>query len=88
MTVLSPEVISSTNPFSSPSFFDRILNSGLTLAVRSLVNITVAGTVTAKIKSIFGEMNSIPKKEPPTVMILVHICKRSLEREAFTVSIS
>ena len=33
-------------------------------------------------------MNTIIKKEPTTVMALAAICSRSLEREAFTVSMS
>ena len=47
-----------------------------------------AGTVTKKMVTSGGDSRTIMIKDPTTVMTLVQICRRSLEREAFTVSMS
>ena len=52
------------------------------------VNSTDMGIVMANTSTSTGEMTSIMAREPTTVITLAAICSRSLEREAFTVSIS
>ena len=46
------------------------------------------GMVTANTSTSTGEMTTIIRKEPTTVMTLAAICTKSLEREALTVSMS
>ena len=86
--VFCPEITSSTKPLSSPSIMERLRNSGRTRFVIYRVNKMDMGMVTAKTSTSRGEMAIIITREPSTVMTLAAICSRSLEREAFTVSIS
>lgn len=53
-----------------------------------MMNSTEAGMVKAKTRISTGEMASIIKKEPKTVMALAAICNRSLDSEAVMVSMS
>ena len=46
------------------------------------------GMVTTKTSTNAGEMTTIIRKEPTTVITLAAICSRSLDNEAFTVSMS
>ena len=86
--VFCPLMISSENPFSSPSFAERFLNSGRTLLVIYLVRKMEAGMVITNTDTSTGAIISIIIREPATVITLVQICRRSLDREPFTVSIS
>ena len=81
MVVFCPVITSSTKPLSSPSFTDRWWNRGRTFFVMYRVNRMDMGMVTANTSTNRGEMNTIIKKEPTTVMALAAICSRSLERE-------
>ena len=46
------------------------------------------GIVTTKISTIIGAMDSIITREKSTVITLCKICRKSLESDWFTVSIS
>ena len=46
------------------------------------------GTVTKNTTDSVGDSHSSMTKEPATVRTLVQICRRSVEREVFTVSTS
>ncbi len=52
------------------------------------VKSTESGTVTANTSTNSGEIRIIMLSAPATVMTLVKICTRSLEREVLTVSMS
>ena len=81
-------MISSTKPLSSPSRTERIWNKGRTFLVMYRVNRMDMGMVMTNTSTSTGEMTTIMMKEPTTVITLAAICSRSLEREAFTVSMS
>ena len=63
-------------------------NRGRTFRVMYRVKRMDMGMVTANTSTSTGEMTTIIRKEPTTVMTLAAICTRSLEREALTVSMS
>ena len=86
--VFWPVMTSSTKPFISPSFTERWWNRGLTFFVMYRVNKMDMGMVMTNTSTSTGEMATIMMKEPTTVMTLAAICSKSLEREAFTVSMS
>ena len=87
-SVFCPPMRSSTNPFNSPSFFDRARNSGLVNDVIFLVKKMASGTVTAKTNVSRGEIISIIASDPITVAVLAKICTISVESEVLIVSIS
>ena len=87
-SVFCPLIISSTNPFSSPSFAERLRNSGRTRPASQRVNKIVAGMVTKNTISSSGAMDIIIKKLTVTVTTLCKICSRSEDRDWFTVSTS
>ena len=86
--VFWPETYSSTKPLSSPSFWERVRYSGRTRPVMYLVNATDSGTVTTNTSTSVGEIRTIIANAPTTVITLVRICTRSLDREVLTVSMS
>ena len=86
--VFCPLIISSEYPFSSPSFAERLRNSGRTFRVIYRVIKMDAGIVITKTDTRAGAIISIITSEPMTVITLVQICSRSLDREALTVSMS
>ena len=53
-----------------------------------LVNSIDVGTVNTNTVTSTGAILSIITSEPTTVITLLHICNRSFERDAFTVSMS
>ena len=63
-------------------------NRGRTFLVMYRVNRMDMGMVMTNTSTRAGEMTTIMMKEPTTVMMLAAICSRSLDREAFTVSMS
>lgn len=86
--VASPVSISSEKPFSSASLALRLRKSGRTCLLRLSAMNTERGTVTRKTASRMGEAAIMPMSAPTTVTTLVAACRMSLEREAFTVSMS
>lgn len=88
MIVFCPVMISSTKPLSSPSLSERLRKSGRTLRVIYRVKRMEMGIVTAKTRTSIGDMASIITRDPTTVIALVATWRRSLEREALTVSMS
>ena len=86
--VFCPVMISSTKPFISPSFTERWWNRGRTFLVMYRVKRMDMGMVMTNTSTRVGEITTIIMKEPTTVMTLAAICSKSLEREAFTVSMS
>ena len=86
--VFCPVIISSPKPFSRPRLADLARNRGLVFPVRNRVIQADRGTVTANTSTSRGEIIIIMYKEPATVIAVVIICTRSLDRDSLTVSIS
>ena len=71
-----------------PSAAERSRNNGLVFPVINFVIRNDKGIVTTNISISIGDIESIIKNEPTTVITLVSICTRSVESDVFTVSIS
>ena len=79
---------SSAKPFRAPSSRDRRRNSGCIRFICTEVSRMERGTVTKNTTDSVGDSHSSMTKEPATVRTLVQICRRSVDREVFTVSTS
>ena len=86
--VFCPVTISSAKPFKRPRLAERAANRGRVRFVINRVMQADRGTVTANTSTSFGEITTIMDSAPTTVITVVRICTRSLDRDSLTVSIS
>ena len=87
-SVFCPLIISSTKPFSSPSFAERLRNRGRVKPVIFFVMNIESGTVKTNTSTSVGEMESIMMSAPMTVTALANTCTMSFVSEVLMVSMS